>query len=358
LTRERIIELRRADATDATLVELAELAAATRAAGDVEAAALARAIEVAHARHIGRHQHAVVAGAELLELWPEVRRRPVPTGEGDDKDELDLARRLAWGLKYVAGSAMDLPEIPLATSDGVLAVLGEVLAHYDYEPFAQWTLQARRAYIAGDDAALAELVHRLAPTVTRYNHVYECADCPGCMLLQFAEWLGPDASDADVEEVLAPCLGRKPYLPDGPMSRILDLLYGPAGTCENAERTVPVLLARAYLRTGRTAEALAQAERAGALAEGSDPPRVARALAARTAVIAALGQPAARELASELASRAEALEDAYEQLDALLVAHRVLRDAAIADRARGLARRLDARIERARHVAATEQALA
>ena len=53
-----------------------------------------------------------------LELWPELRRRPIP-----EDDPYDIKSRLVWGMKYAAGSAMDIPEIPLATTDEVLAVL-------------------------------------------------------------------------------------------------------------------------------------------------------------------------------------------------------------------------------------------
>jgi hypothetical protein len=350
LMRERLQELTGADPSAAILVELGQIAAG--AGDDIEAAALARSLEASQARFLGKHQHAVVTGAELLQLWPQLKRRPLP-----EKDDLDLRRRLIWGMKYVAGSAMDLPEIPLATTDGVLAVLGEMLTHYNYQAQALWTLEARRAFIAGDEERLRERVARLSATVTRYHHVYQCADCPGCLLLQFVEWMGSDASVEEVEEVLAPCLGRRPYQPDPePWDKLLDLLYGPSGTCENAERSVPVKLARAYLRAGRKAQALQQAERAMSLAEGTEAERRARALVVRTAVAHALGQPA-DGLASELLERASALEDAYEQLDAMLVAHAVLRDEPIAKRALDLAARLDARIDNKRHIDATRRAL-
>jgi hypothetical protein len=351
--RERLIELIDADHSAAALVELSELGAAARAAGDVEAAALARSLEAYQARFLGKQQHAVVTGAELLELWPELKKRPLP-----EKDELDLRRRLIWGMKYVAGSAMDLPEIPLATTDQLLAVMGEMLEHYNYQPISLWTLEARRAYIAGDEERLRERVQRLTSTVTRYNHVYQCADCPGCVLLQFVEWMGPDARDSDVEEVLGPVLGTRPFQPDPEgMKALLDLLYGAVGACENAERSLPIKLARAYLKAGRMGEALKQAERGLVLAEGTEAERRARALLARTAVATALAQPEASDLARELVERAQTLEDVYEQLDALVTAHAALKDPSLARQARDLAARLDARIDKKRHVAAVEKAI-
>jgi hypothetical protein len=237
-------------------------------------------------------------------------------------------------------------------------VLAEMLVHYDYQPIALWTLEARRAYIAGDEERLKERVRQLTSTVTRYNHVYQCADCPGCVLLQFVEWMGPEARDSDVEEVLGPILGTRPFQPDPEgMKSLLDLLYGSVGACENAERSLPVKLARAYLKAGRKAEALQQAERGLVLAEGTEAERRTRALVARTAVATALGQPEAAELARELVERAQTLEDVYEQLDALVTAHAARNDASLAQKARDLAARLDARIANKRHVAATERAI-
>lgn len=354
MSRERLKQLDSADPTPAVLTEAAEIAAGATIAGDIEAAALARAIEAKQARFLGRHQHAVVAGAELIELWPALRARPVP-----EKDEDGLRRRVVWGMKYVAGSAMDLPEVPLATTDAVLAVLAEMLDHYNYEKPALWQLQARRAFIAGDDDELRALVRKIGPTATVYHHVFQCGDCPGCVFNQFAEWLGPGASGEEVEEMLAPILGKRPFPPEPERwASVLRMLYGPAGACENASRSAPVHLARAYVRSGRLAEALREADRAVALAEGTEAERRQRAAVARTAVAVALGQTeAARALARELVDRASALEDAYERLDSLLVAHAALADPALVPEALALAERLDARVERKRHVAATRAAL-
>jgi hypothetical protein len=351
MIRERLKELRSAQPTATALVELGELAGRAQAAGEVKLAVLARALEASHARFLGKHQHAVVCGAEILERWPELRAQPVA-----EDDEDDLQRRLVWGMKYVAGSAMDLPEIPLATTDGVLEALGEMLDHFGYKRFALWTLEGRRASIAGDE--LREIVSKIAPTITRYNHVYECSDCPGCVYLQLVEWMGPDAEAADVEEALAPVLGKRPFLSDPESSSmVLDLLYGPSGTCENAERTAPVRLARAYARAGRLAEAHREAERASVLAENTEAERRVRALVARAVVANATKAPEAKSLATELVERVGALEDAYEKLDALLAAHAALGDDALADQSIALAERLDARIEKKRHVTATRRTL-
>jgi hypothetical protein len=349
MIEERLKELRSADATAGTLVELGDLA--KQSSDDPRMTTYVRSVEVAHARTLGKHQHAVVAGAEILEMWPKLRAQPV-----HKDDESGIPERIVWGMKYVAGSAMDLPEIPLATTDGVLATLEEMLAHFGYKKYALWTMQGRRAFIGGDD--LREIVAKIAPTVTRYHHLYQCTDCPGCVYLQFAEWMGPSASDTDVEEAMAPILGKKPFLPDPKeWSSVLDMLFGAAGSCENADRTAPVRLARAYAKAGRLAEALREANRAVAMAEGTEAERRARAQVVRTVVAHAMKAADAKAHATELVETATALEDAYEQLDAFLVAHAVLKDASLETKSIALAERLDARIEKKRHVEATRRAL-
>ena len=351
--RERVVELRGEDPSPTVLVKAGALAVEARAASDLEAEVLARSLEAYYARFLGKHQHAVVVGAELLERWPHLKRRPVP-----EEDDLDVARRLIWGMKYVAGSAMDIPEIPLATTDELLAVLREMLDHYGYQHAALWILEARRAYIAGDDGILKELVLRLAPTATRYNHARQCGDCPACVLLQFVEWLGAEATVAEVEEILAPCLGTQPFLPDPPEWKLIgDLLSGPLGSCENADRRVPVYLSRAYLRAGRLGQAQQKAERAMALAETAEAEPKVRALMARTAVAEVMRADDRRALAERLSADAALLEDAYEQLHALVIACQTLGDRRLIPTALALADRLDARVEKKRHVASTKRAL-
>jgi hypothetical protein len=343
-------------ATAARLAKCAEVAAEATAAGEIEHAAVARSAEAMTARFLGKQQHAVVVGAELLELWPVLRQRPLP----DDKDPIDLRRHLVWGLKYVAGSAMDIPEIPLATTDAVIETIGEVLEHYRYQRPAQWQLQGRRAHIAGDLDTVRELVGKIAPTATRYHYQYHCGDCPGCVFLQFGWWLGPDADAAELEEVLAPVLGKRPFPPDPePWSRVLDLLYGEVTACAHAVKTAPSTLSRAYTRAGRLPEALRQAKRAVSLTKGEDAGLAEKALIAHTAVVTAMGKrDEARALATEVVARTKAVEDAYDRLDAILVAHRALGDDALATEAIALAERLDARIDKKRHVAETRRKLA
>ena len=353
-TMEQLVDLWFADATPDALAELAQHGAAALAEGDLERAAMAKSAEARHARLLEKQQHAVVVGAELLDMWPALRGRPVP----EKKDPHDLRSRLVWGMKYVAGSAMDLPEIPLATTDQLLAAVGDMLAHYGFQQPALWQLQARRAFIAGDGDVMRDLVAKIGPTATRYHHRQHCGDCPGCVLTQFASWLGPNADAADVEDVLAPIVGTRPFPPEpGALGAIYDLLYG-SGACDHAQKSTPIYLSRAYTRAGRLGEALREAERAMQVTQGEDANLPTRALVARTAVALAMGEHAkARAYATDIVERTRHLEDVYERLDAILVAHAALGDAALAADALAMAERLDARIEKKRHVAATRAAL-
>ena len=356
-------ELRYADGTRERLVAAAELAARADAAGDVDAAAQAKAIETRIARELGQHQHAVVACAELIERWPQLAER----GELSD----DAKRMVIWGLKYGAGSAMDLPEIPLSTVEEVIAHLERVLGHVGREPWAAWELDARRAFIAGDDERVRARVAAIGPTIGRTSHAWQDTDCPGCTLLAFADYLGAEARPEEVEAVLAPDSSSARFPADAPeMVTVLDLLYGDDPICDNARATTPVKLARAYARHGRVAEARREAERALARARGREPERMLRAQ------VAALEVAAARRALDEIAPLAEAalpiatgLEDAYERLDAALALHAAIgllgsqatlraELPRLAADARAIARRLDGRLARPRHVAATERALA
>jgi hypothetical protein len=358
---DELRQLRYADGTRERMVAAAELAARADAVGDAEAGAQAKAIETRIARELGQHQHALVACAELIERWPAVAAR------GELSDE--AKRMIIWGLKYGAGSAMDLPEIPLATVEEVIAHLERVLAHVGRKPWAAWELDARCAFIAGDDDRLRQRVAAIGPTIGRTSHAWQDSDCPGCTLLAFADYLGP-ARPEEVEAVLAPVLEPSARFPadDPELLSVLNLLYGDDPVCENAKASTPVKLARAYARSGRLAEARREADLALSRARGREPERLLRAQVA--ALMVATARRAVDDigpLADAALPIAAALEDAYERLDAnlaLYAAIAITDDPAlrsvlprIADDARAIARRLDARLSRPRHVEATERAL-
>lgn len=352
--------LESADAARALLVAAADLAARATAAPDHGVAVRAKARETQVARMIGAHQHAVVACAELVEAFPPALDR----GEADpawDKTK----QRLVWGLKFGAGSAMDLPEIPLATVRELLGALSTVLARLGVEPIAVWELEARLAFIEGDADTLADRVARITPKLGIQSHVYAHADCPGCTLLQIATWLGPDAPAEAVEEALAPVLQKRPFPNDASMQRLFSLLYGDDPICDHARRATPIRLARAYARGGRLAEAHARAREALALSDGSEHEAKLRAQVAALEV--ALGTKDVTEAearAAEVAPAIEKLEDPYDALDALVVLHRALAFLgrsteldAVRRRALELAERIDARLAKKRHVAATKRSL-
>lgn len=340
------------------MVEVAKVAEEARAEGDLSLALGAKGVEIRIARMMSLQEHCVVAAAEVLEAWPELARTPPSDG---DRAE----RRLVWGMKYAAGAAMDLPEIPLPTVDALVAALGEMLAYWGKKPYALWLLEARRAYIAGDKAALAPFLEKVPPTINRYTHYYEHTDCPGCAVQQLAEFLGPGADPEAVEAILAPVLEPGRRFPNEPAEKqmILDLLLGDDAACDHAKVRAPALFARTLASAGQWQRAVRYAKRAEGAAESCNDEQKIRAwLAAIDVARAQADAGRVTELASMLSRALEPLQDPYEQLDGLLAVHAALgalppgvpaREgrAAIAARCRELAVRLDARLDSPHHAA-------
>jgi len=344
------------DATRDLMVQAAETCEAARAAGDLDLALGAKAVELRIARMLSLQQHCVVAAAEVLELWPAFARA---AERGGDKTE----RRVIWGMKYAAGAAMDLPEIPLATIDQLVGVLGEMLTFWGKKPWAVWLLEARRAYIAGDRTGLAGYLEKVPPTINRYTHFYEHTDCPGCAVQQLAEFLGPEAKPDDVELLLGPVLDAGRRFPNEPDDKrmILDLLFGDDPACAHAKVRGPALFARVLARDGQWQRAVPYARRSEAAAEGCNHEQKIRAWLATLEIARAQRDgDAIIGTWSKLAPALDALEDPYEILDGLLAGHAALRAlpegdvarapiGAMADRCRALADRLDARLAKPHH---------
>jgi hypothetical protein len=254
------------------IVAAAELARRALDLGELGLFVRAKSGEARDARFLGMHQHCVVTCAELMEVLPRVLALPAV----DDKVE----KRLVWGLKYGAGSAMDLPEIPLSTVRDLLGALGRTLERFGRSPIARWELTARLAFIEGDAQTLKDLVAKIAPLVSLRSHLYDHADCPGCTLLQIAKWLGPDAPASEVEAVLEPVFSKRPFPRDASMQQFFALFYGSDPMCDNAKRQAPALLARAHARSGSLAEARREVGEALGRTEGTAAERRVRALVA------------------------------------------------------------------------------
>jgi hypothetical protein len=350
------------------LTRLVQLAREALDASDPGAAAHAKALEVRYARTLGEHQHAVVAAAELLEMLPAAR--PFLVEQGDEAAQTrayQLKKHLIWGLKYACGSAMDLPEIPLKTADELISVLEQLLRDCDHPPYAAWQLRARRQFIAGEHTLLREEVERLLPLVNRHNHFFEHMDCPGCSLLQFAQFLGPTARPEEVFAVLDPVLQNRPFPSEPETSKqVLDVFLGKEVACDNAKSGAPAHYARALARAGRAEEAKPLLARAARFVKRDSPDRAAVVVMANLEVASAGGDVAEiRKVVPALQALAATLEDAYEKYEALRAVQGGLRVLArhggddstgaqmamVTDEILALAQRMDARLERPRHVA-------
>jgi hypothetical protein len=328
------------------LVAAADLFRRAEAAGDLGVALSAKAHEITVARRLGAIQHVVVACSELLEL--DAERLAMFAHETQLRR---VKSRLVWSLKRGTGCAMALPEIPFSTVRELLATLGRVLGTLGVQPVVLWTLEAHLAHMEGDEATLQDRVARFAPQLSFTSCLEEFGDCPGCGLLDVADFLGSDAPAEAVEEALAPALENRTMPRDVPRWHVLKRHFGDSLMCDNAKKSIPVRLARAYVRAGRLAEARVQAARALALAEGEPAEyRVRAAVAALETAIATNDEAAANIHVAAIARDIDDVESPYRQFRTTLAQYKGLRMLGrgdelgpVAERATALARRLDQR---------------
>jgi hypothetical protein len=357
---DELHEVERKPESRDVVVACADIARRALATDDLALAVDAKQHETQVARGIGMHQHAVVVCAEMLELWPRLAALPeLPSA---------LKNNLVWTLKHGAGSAMDLPEIPLATVRDLIAQLEAILGHFDGKRIAVWSLEARLAHIEEDLPTLHDRLDRIMPTLGVSNHAWHYADCPGCMIASAIEYLGRSATPEAAEAVIAPLATDEPFAADAANGKTLRLLFGSGAdkTCKNAKRSLPIKLARVYTWAGDLAKARRHVE--VALRENATEDHEQRLRASVAALELGVAMKAHALLDKHLALATQLmadLEDPYDQLEAARVAHRA---AAILDRADererlreqalALAKRVDARLAIPRHVRLTLDALA
>ncbi len=357
---ERLVTLESGDSSVEHLVECATLTSDALAAGEPVVAAFAKAKEAYAARDLAKQQHCVVAGAELVELWPAVERgEPLPAAR---------ARRILHAFQCAAGAAMDLPEIPLSTVEQLVSYTERALLHVGAEPYAAWSLLARLDFIRGETARVSEWVARLSPTINRYNWLVNFTTCPGCELTQIAGWMYATATPDETYAVLEPVLTGVARWNDPPSHVTwLDRQLG-SGICEGSRSIAPRLYARSLANAGRWQEAAGEARKALTRSKDRNPEEHGRLLTMRLEVARVAGKGTTVDrCVKELVPIASAIEDAYELHDALVAACRAIAATRaeklgetyvdLRGKALGLARRLDGRLERARHVAATERLL-
>ncbi len=212
-------------------------------------------------------------------------------------------------------------------------------------------------------------VERIAPTINRYNWVYNFTSCPGCEVAQIAGWMGRDTSPEELTAVLEPVLTGEARWKDPPSHVAwLEQAVG-SGVCEGSRSIAPRLLARCLAAAGRHAEAGVQARKALDRSKDRNAEEHGRLLTMRLDVAAASKKGVTVErCVKELEPLVDRVEDAYELHDALVAACKAIASttaamklaskyASMREQALGLARRLDARLKAPRHVAATEATL-
>jgi hypothetical protein len=330
--------------------KLGALAALAEADDDPVLAIRAKAREIGAARRLQRQQHAVVAGAELIGLV-EAHGGPLPR-----------LRDVVQGFVGAAMAAMDLPEVPLSVVDALVEMTEQVLDGMGCAPYAAWQLAARRHAIAGDAAAVQDCVARLAPHVSRSNHIAQLWECPGCVLVFLAR-CAEEPDPAVLEEILSPILtdGPIPWLEDPRLLEAVHQVYGTKPCCGPSRSDAHVLLALALVRAGRTAEARIHWARSRRFDEGSP---VWSQLAALELALADGEAAAQAEALAPILDRLPGHEDAYEAVELGLTAAQAQARAGdprlgeVLAQLRANAARLDARLEASRHLVRVEALIA
>lgn len=347
MTDDEWAALTRQPPGEATLAAWADAAATEK---DPVRALRAKAREVDVARRLQRQQHAVVAGTELLSHLERCAGLALPP-----------SHEIANGFAGAAMAAMDLPEIPLAAVDELVAATERVIEAMDRTPYAASTLRARRFAISGDWDRVRAEVERVAPNVSRSNHLLHLWECPGCVLAELVLYLDAPGPEV-VEQLLAPILEGhpSPWREDPRLRALVEQVYQGEATCRPSRSQAHVLAALAWLRAGEVARA--RSRWAAAARFGERQGVRARLVALELALADGDPEPIRAALDPILAALPEH-EDAEEALLWATAAARALRrlgdagaDRVIAQ-ARELAARLDARLDLPRHGAALEGAI-
>ena len=343
--------------SQAAIVKCADLAKRALAVNDLGVVVQARQLEAQHARGLGMQQHTLVVCAELIELWPRLREYSL--------DEHQI-RRLVWTFKHGAGAAMDLPEIPLSTVRELLGQLAEILTHYGLKQIPLWELEARLAWIENDAKTVRARIRKISPTISLSSHLWDNADCPGCMLMEIVTYLGPNASLEEVEAVTEPLRSGEPFPADKERASVLRLFYGDDPMCEHAKMRLPAEYAKAYARGGKRPQARLHAKKALAAAGAAANEFKVRAHCAALEVALGGRTPAKiDEHVAFIAASLGSIESPYEVLDAVKLLHHaaiVRKRPDEAERYRvqalELARRIDKRLATPRHERETTETFA
>jgi hypothetical protein len=251
-------------------------------------------------------------------------------------------------------------DVPLDVVRELIATISSVCARFGRSQAEVWAHEASLAHLEGDDDVLRNRVEKLVPLIGWEAQANGELSCPGCMLQGFVGYLGPDPDPGDIEALVRPMLRGEPFPRDAARG------YTETDECHTFELAAHLALATAYAKHGRLAEARAEAAHVQRLTEPSSPgdwlnaqhllleiaiaardtSEIARLIGVVRPLVAATDSPYAI-LAEHIAIHAGLA--ILGEVDQLAPA----RAAALA-----VAARWDARLDRKRHVARTERALA
>ena len=347
-----MIAIERGSPSRQALVACADVANRALATDDLELALRARGIELYFATRLDLERHAITVAAEAIVLWEQLEQQP------------ELADDVRGHMLYLLSSgclvAMSKIDVPLATCHELVATLRRVLDRFGSHHIQLWEVEAALAHLEGDRELVRDRIERIGPLLGWRSREHLGAGCPGCILLAFVQYLGPDPDPDHVEALVRPYLRGEPFPHDAAHA------FTATDRCHTFERSANLQLALAYARHGRLAEAkLAQR----VLMRDADPNEAGDWLSIQHArleiAIADRDLPLVRELVvtvRALVAKAASPYSILAEHKAFHAAHLVLGEVdrlpAAHAAAIAIARQWDARLATPRHVAETELALA
>lgn len=227
------------------LEQALEIAACT---DDPLVRALARVEEVRHNRSLGNQQAAIVAGAELIAAVQALTAAPPPEQQFD-------VFMLLTGLESAVNATLDVPEVPLTATAGLIDVMAQLLTHVGCHDYRAQLVRCRLYGAAGETELLPAIVESLTPHINFKNFYREQLGCPGCARTLLAGLLGPEAAPEFLGEWLRPVLVDDGVYPGDTEQIRAKMKF----TCHSS--THHLHYARSLLWHGRVAEADQQGAR-------------------------------------------------------------------------------------------------
>lgn len=311
--------------------------------------ALARVMEVRHIRSLGNQQGGLVAGAELVAAVQALTAAPPPEREFD-------VFLLLVGLESVLCSTLDVPEVPLTATAGVIDGVAQLLTHVGCHDYRAQLMRCRLYDVAGDTERIPAIVETLTPHINFRNFYREHLGCPACARTLLGALLGPKVSPEFLAEWLRPVLLDDGIYPGDTEKTRKQLKF----TCQSSSHHLHY--ARSLLWHGRVAEADHHGD--ACRDQDRDPCFLLPTIFFLELAMAQRGEPAIVERIALLRPRLSRHEDVWEtMLGAVRVAQAMTQiDEGTPDEhaelwalARRCAERLDRRLARPRHLEFVER---